>query len=341
MDIQNNTDNRICLSVIMSVFNDSEYVKASVESILNQSFGDFELIITDDASTDNTVDIIRSIGDERIVLICNEENRGLTKNLNSMLKIVRGEYIARMDGDDISHPMRFERQLEYLKSHPGACLVGCDSKNIGASSLVWRLKADSEELRCRLLARPIFAHPSFMIRKSLIDEGFFYNEEFKTAQDYEFCSRVSMTHEMGRVPEILLDYRVHSKQISGTSSKGQADNADKVRKSLLSKLGVDFSEDEYSLYRSFATEQVLRDKEKYSLSYDLIEKLIRANENSKVYDSAVLKRTMKKLFYTWIIRAEKTKALGMLFFAINRGDIGIFLGELFRTFSEKIKNRNL
>ena len=113
------------ISVIMSVYNDREYIRQSLDSLLAQTERDFEIVILDDHSGDDTVSIIRQYRDVRIRLYLNEENRGLTRNLNSALQLARGKFIARMDGDDICRPQRFEKQLAFLRSDPSLMLVSC------------------------------------------------------------------------------------------------------------------------------------------------------------------------------------------------------------------------
>ena len=113
-----------------------------------------------------------------------------------------------MDGDDISLPERFEKQVRYLEDHPDVMLISCQTQNFGDSFLCCKLRESSEELKVRMLVRPVFAHPGFMMRRELLDKGFFYDESFRTAQDYELASRVAGECQIGIVPEILLYYRV-------------------------------------------------------------------------------------------------------------------------------------
>ena len=153
------------ISVIMSTYNEEKYIETSLKSLLNQTFSDFEIIIVDDASVDNTRILIEKLEDKRIHLICNEENQGLTKNLNQALKYAKGKYIARMDGDDIALPRRFEKQVKYMDRHPDTMLVSCYTKSFGDSDLIFALPDNSEILKIRMLVRPVYAHPGFMMRR--------------------------------------------------------------------------------------------------------------------------------------------------------------------------------
>lgn len=325
------------VSVIMSTYNDQEYIREAIDSILNQSFSDFEFIIIDDSSSDSTLSIIKDYNDKRIRLIANEENKGLTRNLNTALKLASGIYIARMDGDDISHLDRFKIQVDYLDSNPDVYLIGTAVKDFGESDLYWFLPDDSEELRIRMLLHPVFAHPSFMFRKELLTEGFYYDESFRTAQDYDFAVRVSRTHKIGRVKEILLNYRVHSKQISNTSGINQNNNADIIRHRLMSELGVIFTDAEERIFNDWVSERKLNSAKEYKNAYKIIDLYCEKNKEVKVYDEAKLEHVLKKMLYTWVIRSKKIGFIIQMPYICkwNLQNMKIFIGELIRTVQEK------
>ena len=130
---------KVLVSVVMSVYNDEQYLKESLDSIFAQTIQAFELIIVDDCSTDRTVEIIENYHDDRIRLIRNTENSGLTRNLNTALEYVQGTYIARMDGDDKSRPERFEKQIAYLEQHPELMLISCRTHMFGEEDLISQL----------------------------------------------------------------------------------------------------------------------------------------------------------------------------------------------------------
>lgn len=326
------------ISVIMSTYNDELYIEESLRSILNQTLADFELIIYDDCSTDHTVEKIRAFHDPRIQLICNEENCGLTKNLNKGLRIARGKYIARMDGDDISEQTRFERQVAFLEEHPSVYLISCHAQNFGESDLVNRIRGNSEVLRCRMLIRPVYAHPGFMMRRELIEEGFFYDETFRTAQDYEFAVRAAGTHEIGMVPEILLHYRVHKKQISNTVNDNQVTNADRVRQKQLGQLKITLSGEEQQVYHDWVYERKPQSFEEFLEASALLQRFVTANEKTGIYDGRVLEKTLKRLLYTWVIRNKNLKYICRFpkICGYLPGNMLLFVGEAIRTIREKV-----
>ena len=159
---------KVLVSVVMSVYNDEQYLKESLDSIFAQTIQNFELIIVDDCSTDRTVEIIENYHDDRIRLIRNTENRGLTRNLNTALEYVQGTYIARMDGDDKSRPERFEKQIAYLEQHPELMLISCRTHMFGEEDLISQIQGTPKQLQAMMLIRPVLAHPGFMMRRELI-----------------------------------------------------------------------------------------------------------------------------------------------------------------------------
>ena len=222
------------ISVIMSVYNEAEYIRESIDSILAQTVKDFEFIIIDDCSSDNTVEIIKSYADERIKLYVNDANQGLTKNLNKALKLCSGEYIARMDGDDICKADRFEKQLRFFANHPDVDLISCRMQTFGVGERKYRTPITSEDILDKMLINAVMPHPGFMMRGALIyDDGFEYDENLVAAQDYDFESRVAKDHRLGMIPEYALFYRLHEGQVSQKKQQNQANVRNMVRRRLL------------------------------------------------------------------------------------------------------------
>lgn len=201
----------------MSVYNSEKYLNESIESILNQTFIDFEFIIIDDCSTDNSRIILSEYAkkDNRIKRYTNETNLGLTKSLNKGLKLAKGKYIARMDADDISYSNRFQAQLEFLERNKNIYLVGSWAVEIDErGNEIDFLKPNylSEEVRKVLSIRNAIIHPSIMFR----NEGkAFYREKFKYAQDYDFyLCLLSKGKQFANIPDVLIKYRIGKTSIS-------------------------------------------------------------------------------------------------------------------------------
>lgn len=209
------------LSVVMSVHNGEKFLKEAIVSILNQTFTDFEFIIIDDGSIDNSKKIIEDFDDKRIKLI-SRKNKGLTVSLNEGLNLARGEYIARMDTDDISHPRRFETQINFLDKNPKICLCGTWAKMIdknGNEIGEYKTPVNSKEIRRGIFWHNPFIHSSIMIRRKTLNKVGGYNEKYKTAQDYELWSRLVPKYQTANLPEFLLKYRFLQTNITTTRKK--------------------------------------------------------------------------------------------------------------------------
>jgi glycosyltransferase involved in cell wall biosynthesis len=202
------------ISVIMSVYNGQKYLSEAIESILNQTFTDFEFIIINDASIDNSLEIIRSYDDSRIHIITNETNIGLTKSLNKAIKGARGKYNARQDADDISLPIRFAEQLSYLEQHPKVALLGTSVYHIDEQGKVLGQVIVPVKPGDALLKENQFNHGSTIFNKNVVVELGGYNELLKYSQDYELWLRISRHHEVSNLSRPLYKLRFHQDTIS-------------------------------------------------------------------------------------------------------------------------------
>lgn len=216
------------ISVVMPVYNGGKYLREAIESILNQTYGNFEFLIINDGSSDNTDEIIRSYTDRRIVYLQNDGNCGLVYTLNYGISVAKGEYIARMDADDISEPTRFEKQIEVFEKDPELGLCGTWAKIIGTKK-VFKVETENERIKCGLFFTNQFIHPSIMFSKTqLTKSGYKYEEKNFTAEDYALWINLSQKIKMQNIPECLLQYRVHALQISTASSEKQKQRTNQI-----------------------------------------------------------------------------------------------------------------
>ncbi len=216
------------ISVVMSVYNGQDYLDEAIQSILNQTYKDFEFIIINDGSTDKSLEIIEKYKqqDERIVLI-SRENKGLIASLNEGIEKARGKYIARMDADDISLSNRFEEQLKFMKDNKldmcGSWVETFDKKNI---LNIWEYPEVHCDIQFRSFFMCSFAHPSVIIKKNIFDELKYENE---TAEDYRlWCDILTNKHKVGNIQKVLLKYRLHEKQLTQTKSKELINSANNI-----------------------------------------------------------------------------------------------------------------
>lgn len=212
------------ISVIMGNYNTPvNYLREAIDSVLAQTYSNFEFIIVDDCSTDDSCAAIESYTDPRIRLIRNEKNLGLAASMNRALELCRGEYVARMDSDDVCFPQRFEKQMAYMEQNPDVILCGSYvrfiDENGDSPRGEWRVKFthDPDVYRIHLLFsnHPLIVHPSWMMNNRLLQEHHIrYHEPYKYAQDYSMLVRCSHYGKCDICPEVLLKYRTHGNQVS-------------------------------------------------------------------------------------------------------------------------------
>jgi glycosyltransferase involved in cell wall biosynthesis len=233
------------LSVVMPVYNSEDYLTLAVESILNQTFSDFEVIIIDDGSTDKTAEILDRYRDRRIIHLQNEKYLGLARSLNRGLTNARGKFIARMDADDISLPRRFELQVRHAEAHPEIGLLGGWAELIddnGKHLGVWRVPTSPALVKWANLFSDSLIHPSVIIRRSVIERVGFYSARALHAEDYDLWCRICFETEIANLPEVLIRHRVHSGSVSVQHSKRQEQTSVSVARSAISRvLGYDIS----------------------------------------------------------------------------------------------------
>jgi glycosyltransferase involved in cell wall biosynthesis len=210
-------DNTPKISVIMPVYNGRKFLKEAIFSVLNQTEKDFELIIVDDGSTDSSANIAKSFADDRIKFF-EKEHSGLIDTLNFGIKKARGEFIARMDADDISEPNRFAEELKFFKEHPNYALVGSFATAINESGEATREMdyppADWNAVKKYSLLHNPFIHPSVMVKKSILDKAGAYRKPFRNIEDYELWTRIMYRYPSGNIPKPLLRYRMHEGQVT-------------------------------------------------------------------------------------------------------------------------------
>jgi glycosyltransferase involved in cell wall biosynthesis len=208
------------ITVLLPVYNAGPYLAAAIESILGQSFADFELVIIDDGSNDDSGIIIARYHDARIRALANDSNRGLIATLNRGIRESSGELIARMDQDDVSRKDRLEWQHGHLLAHPGDsfCCSWYEVVQEGRPSRVVRMPATGREVKAEFLFSNTVAHSTVMMRRTALEHaGGGYDPGFRYCEDYELWLRLSREGNIGVVPEPLLKYRV----LPGSESRAQ------------------------------------------------------------------------------------------------------------------------
>lgn len=218
------------ISVVMSVYNGEKYLSEAIESILNQTYTNFEFIIVNDGSSDKSIDIIKEYmtKDNRIVLI-DRENKGLPYSLNEGISKAKGEYIARMDADDISLPERFKKQLEYMKENKlDVCGTFIEVFGTKRNNHTVKYSINHNDIKFRLMFMSAFAHPTVLLKKEVFKKVK-YRVDYKVAQDYQlWVDIINVGYKVGNIPKVLLKYREHEAQASIEKAKRQQDTAHRI-----------------------------------------------------------------------------------------------------------------
>ena len=198
------------ISVVMPVYNEQEYLRASITSILNQSFKEFEFIIINDGSTDDTKKIIESFTDPRIKFF-NSEKKGIVKQLNYGITLAETQFIARMDADDIAESDRFEEQINYLNHHPEVHVVGSNIVFINEKGKAVSNKdypQNHKDIEFMMPIESAVCHPAVMIRKEIFEKFSYYTERYDHAEDYElFLNLLAAGFQFYNIQKVLLKYR--------------------------------------------------------------------------------------------------------------------------------------
>ncbi len=287
------------VSVVMSVYNAEKYLQDSIQSILNQTYKDFEFLIIDDGSTDKSVEMIESFKDSRIKLIQNEKNLGVSLSRNKALDMAAGKYIVTMDADDISLPERIAQQVEFMDSNPEVGICGSWMKTLGKKSLIIKYPKNHERIKCHLLFYSPIANPTTIARKSIIKQyNLGYEEGFLVAHDYYLWTEMSQHTFFANIPEVLLLYRQHASQLT---AKNEALNKENIIiwKKQLNKLKIDPTNEEINFHNSLATRNYLfKDINTLEKAEHWLYKLQILNEEVNVYNKDVFQEVLLERWLT-------------------------------------------
>jgi len=302
----------------MPIHNGAAFVAAAIESILEQTFRDFEFLIIDDGSTDRSADIIEGYTDSRIRLVRNERQIGQIRTLNRGLGLARGEYVARMDADDISLPTRLERQVGFMAANPAVGACGTWVVTMGdREGEVWKYPESAEEIRCRLLFDSALAHPSVCMRRQAFERhSLQFDEAYPLAEDYQLWKTASDVFPLANIAEVLVRYRIHADSVSQRNARQQEAAVRRIHAESLDRLGLQPSEEEEFVHRWVTTGAPAGAVLRPQAVAAWLEKLLRANADRGVYPRSDFERLLGAF---WLAAAYRSVNCGRL-------ELGLFLG---------------
>lgn len=239
------------VSIVMPIYNSETYLDEAILSIIHQTYQNWELLVINEfGSNEEGKRIINRYAaiDSRIRLIQNSERLGIAESLNEGLRQARGEYIARMDGDDISLPKRIEKQVEFMENNNDILLCGVQVEVFGSEKWDWKLETDPTQIRTDALFYSPCVHPTILFRRDVIDKySIFYNKNYKASEDYDFFTRVLEFGEIANLKEVLFKYRLYSTNATYINNKIGFEIYSDVMERQFHKLGIDFSRQEVDL----------------------------------------------------------------------------------------------
>lgn len=306
------------VTVIMPVYNRQDYVKEAIDSIINQSYQNWELLVLNDNSTDRTLEIINTYSDTRIKIISHDSNQGISFNRNLGIELSTGDYIAFLDSDDIAAPNRIEVQLNFLIKNPNFVIVGSNiqaiDKNGTTIDSVTRYTLKAEEIPLRLLFNNYFTTSAVMLNKALI-----YNEKFSSeyivAEDYHFWIRIISKHKGWNLPLTLTFYRCHDTNISNQKEKLMIEADHKILALQLNKIGS-FLNEEVNIYYHIGKNQLNLYSGQIIKLDSALSKLLLNNKNSKIYDQRLLTNYLYN-YWLEIYPTIKEFNISLLIFMLN------------------------
>lgn len=290
------------VSVIVPAYKAEEYLAETIDSVLGQTFPDFELLVVVDDLEDECSCIVRKYGekDSRVSLVHNTRGTGISGALNTGLKHARGEYVVRMDADDICHPSRFEKQVAYMDENPDVGVLGTRMSTFGAEEkkLWYPFPLDNDRIKVAFLFYTAVAHPTIIMRKEFFDKhDLKYDESKRCAEDYDLWTRAVGIFKFANLKDILLSYRLHDSNASSLrAEEHRVANAD-ILKRQLSEIGVVPTDEEIDLHMCLYWGPYEHERSFVIRAEKWLLKLIEANKRERYFDSGALRRELRKVFF--------------------------------------------
>lgn len=301
------------VTVLMPVYNGVPFVAEAIQSILGQTFTDFEFLIIDDGSTDESISMISAYNDLRIRFVKNASNLGLVASLNHGLELARGEYIARMDADDISRPERLACQVEFMDANRKIGVCGSWVQFFPkAKNKIWKLPQCSEEIKSWQFHAVGIAHPSAMMRRQyFVENGLFYDPQYLYVEDYELWGRALKYMEFANIQKVLLDYRISSGQICSVYRAEQASSLALLRLIRVRELGIEPTSEEQQLHEIIMNNSMYLAPTLLDEAEQWLQHLISKNVVSGVYQKDLFSRRLLDIWFSICTSLEEVSACSL------------------------------
>jgi glycosyltransferase involved in cell wall biosynthesis len=292
------------VSVIIPVYNGEQYIAECIESILKQTYAHQEIIVVDDASTDRSVEILKSYRDSRILLIRNEINLGLAASVNHAIRKSNGAYIARMDADDIASPLRIAKQVDFLTKHTDVSILGTAMRSFGYGRYLHTFPVTHAACKPRLLFNVCFGHPTVMFRRGVFDDPTsFYTETLRQfSEEYDLWCRLVNRYTFANLPEVLLQYRTFPPQQKNDAEKKRRANSFIIRKQFIRSEWGSMSEEFFHFHDHLCHVDKAKNLNEFNEWLQWLKKMEILNSERPGFSALELKKELKaRMFelYYW------------------------------------------
>ncbi len=292
------------LSIVMLAFNAEKHIHEAIESILNQDFRVFELIIIDDGSTDNSFSIAKSFNDDRIKIYQNEINMGIVFSRNKGIELSKGKYINMMDSDDIALPGKLQKQIAFLEQNSDFGMVGSWVTLIDDNGILlkekWKLDSKPENISAKMLFYNYFVQSAVIFRRESLP-SYNYKKGYEIVEDYKLWNDIQKKWKVWNFPEYLLKYRVHTNSATQSKSTVVENNLNVIYSELLTDFKIDYSEKEIELHKRLKKPEKIEEKQTILDLRKWLEKLLLHNRKIKIYPekyfaSIIFNRWLKTIY---------------------------------------------
>lgn len=297
----------------MPVYNSETYLAQAMRSILNQTFRDFEFLIIDDGSGDGSVEIVKTISDNRVRLLHNGQRLGVAATLNKGLELAGSEYVARMDADDISEPDRLMRQFEFMERAPEVGVSGSWVRMFadGARGHLIRYPLDADTIRAYILFNNPLAHPVVMMRREMLQErDLRYDSLCGAGQDYELWSRCLPHVAVRNIGRSLLSWRLNREGVTQKDNSGSNRTALSVQRRELAKLGIDADDETLRRHRSIGRGEGAVSAADLEDGLQWLEMIVRTNDRVHCYPQPGLQRAAAMIWFRYCMNSHRLGWLG-------------------------------
>lgn len=305
------------VSIVMPVYNSEQYVGDAIQSLLVQTFRNFELIVVDDGSTDRSSEIIHGFSDSRILVLKNDSNRGIVFSRNRGLAAMNGKYYAPFDSDDTAVPDKFEKQVNFLEKNPDIAMTGswamlCDEKG-NRMLQKWKLNARPEMIPSIMLFRNYFVHSSVLVRQDAI-KNMTYQEGFDVVEDYRFCADLAFGQKVFNFPGYLISYRIHQNSAMRSNSKRMQNQDRKIYRYLFDTLKIKLSESEMDCIFALKGKDRFDDFKTLRELHSFLLHVLSQNRKLNLFNRTALERTVadRWLKACFLAKSHHVKMLSML-----------------------------